>query len=49
MYPNIFCSMCLVHTLNLFINDIIKLKEYDYKWIGALYKKGKSDKIYYQS
>jgi hypothetical protein len=33
---------CLVHTLNLLMHDIIKLKEHDYKWIGALYKKGKS-------
>jgi hypothetical protein len=31
-----------VHTLNLLMHDIIKLKEHDYKWIGALYKKGKS-------
>lgn len=40
-YPNIFWSDCLVHTLNLFMHDIIKMKEHDYKWIGALYKKGK--------
>ena len=25
-YPNIFWSRCLVHTLNLLINNIIKLK-----------------------
>ena len=40
-YPNIFWSGCLVHTLNPLMNDIIKLKENDYKWIGELYKKGK--------
>lgn len=40
-YPNIFWSGCLVHTLNLLMHDIIKMKEHDYKWIGALYKKGK--------
>ena len=26
-YPNIFWSGCLVHTLNLLMHDIIKLKE----------------------
>ena len=31
----------MVHTLNLLMNDIIKLKENEYKWIGELYKKGK--------
>jgi len=41
MYPNIFWSVCLVHTLNLLMHDIIKMKNHDYKWIGALYKKGK--------
>ena len=40
-YPNIFWSGCLVHTLSLLMHDIIKIKENDYKWIGALYKKGK--------
>jgi hypothetical protein len=30
-----------VHTSNLLMHDIIKLKEHDYEWIGALYKKGK--------
>ena len=40
-YPNIFWSGCLVHTLNLLVHDIIKIKENDYRWIGALYKKGK--------
>jgi hypothetical protein len=41
MYPNIFWSGCLVHTLNLLMHDIIKMKDHDYKWIGALYKRGK--------
>ena len=40
-YPNIFWFGCLVHTLNLLMHDIMKLKENDYKWIGELYKKGK--------
>jgi hypothetical protein len=40
-YANIFWSGCLVHTLNLLMHDIIKMKEHDYKWIGALYKKCK--------
>ena len=40
-YPNIFWSGCMVHTLNLLMHDIIKLKENEYKWIGELYKKGK--------
>ena len=31
----------MVHTLNLLMHDIIKLKENEYKWIGELYKKGK--------
>ena len=33
-YLNIFLSGCLVHTLNLLMHDIIKMKENDYKWIG---------------
>ena len=41
-YPNIFWSGCLVHMLNLLLHDIIKIKENDYKWIGALYNNGKS-------
>jgi hypothetical protein len=41
MYPNIFWSRCLVHTLNLLMHDIIKMKDHDYKWIGALCKRGK--------
>ena len=40
-YPNIFCSKCLVPTLNLLMHDLIKLKENESKWIGELYKKGK--------
>ena len=40
-YPNLFWSGCLVHTLNLLMHDIIKLKENEYKWIDELYKKGK--------
>ena len=39
-YPNIFWSGCMVHTLNLLMHDIIKLKENEYKWIGELYKIG---------
>ena len=49
-YPNIFCSGCLVHTLNLLLHDIVKNKNEQYQWIGDLYKKGKkNDKIYYKS
>ena len=40
-YPNIFSFGCLVHTLNLLMHDIIKMKENDYTWIGSLYKKEK--------
>eukprot|EP00253_Pinus_taeda_P019274 PITA_19274 len=40
-YPNIFWSRCLVHTLNLLMNDVVKNKNEQYKWIGDLYKKGK--------
>jgi hypothetical protein len=40
-YLNIFWSGCLVHTLNLLMHDIIKIKDHDYRWIGALYKRGK--------
>jgi hypothetical protein len=40
-YPNIFWSGCLVHTMNLLMHDIIKMKDHDYRWIGALYKRGK--------
>ena len=39
-YPNIFYSRCLVHTMNLLMHDIIKMKDHDYRWIGALYKRG---------
>jgi hypothetical protein len=45
MYPNIFRFGCFVHALNLLMNDIIKMKDHDYKWICALYKKGKSDNL----
>jgi hypothetical protein len=41
MYPNIFWSGCLVHTMNLLMHDIIKMKDHDYRRIGALYKRGK--------
>jgi hypothetical protein len=41
VYHSIFCFGWLVHTLNLLMHDIIRLKEHDYKWIDALYKKGK--------
>jgi hypothetical protein len=40
-YPNIFWSGCLVHTMNLLMHDIIKMKDHDYRWIGALYNRGK--------
>jgi hypothetical protein len=40
-YPNIFWSRCLVHTMNLLMHGIIKMKNHDYRWIGALYKRGK--------
>ena len=40
-YPNIFWSGCLVHTLNLLMHDIVKMKDPSYRWIGALYKRGK--------
>ena len=30
-YPNIFWSGCMVHTLNLLMHGIIKLKENEYK------------------
>jgi hypothetical protein len=32
----IFWSGCLVHTMNLLMHDIIKMKDHDYRWIGAL-------------
>ena len=35
-YTNIFWSGCLVHTLNLLMHDIVKMKEPSYRWIGAL-------------
>jgi hypothetical protein len=41
MYPNIFWSRYLLRTLNLLMHDIIKIKDHDYKWIGALYKRAK--------
>jgi hypothetical protein len=41
-YPNIFWLRCLVQTLNLLMHDIIKMKDHDYRWIGALYKRGKT-------
>jgi hypothetical protein len=41
MYPNIFWSRCLVHTLNLLMHDIINMKDQDYKWISAFYKRRK--------
>ena len=40
-YPNIFWSRCLVHTLNLLMHDIVKMKDPSYQWIGVLYKRGK--------
>ena len=40
-YPNIFWSRCLVHTLNILMHDIIKMKDHDYSQIDSLYKKGK--------
>jgi hypothetical protein len=40
-YPNIFWSGCLVHTMNLLMHDIIKMKDHDYRCISALYKRGK--------
>ena len=40
-YPNIFWSRCLVHTLNLLMHGIVKMKDPSYQWIGALYKRGK--------
>jgi predicted aconitase with swiveling domain len=39
--PNIFWPGCLVHAMNLLMHDIIKMKDHDYRWIGALYKRGK--------
>jgi hypothetical protein len=27
--------------MNLLMHDIIKMKDHDYRWIGALYKRGK--------
>jgi hypothetical protein len=48
-YPNIFWSSCLVHTLNLLMHDVVKMKDHDHKWIGALYKREENDKTYYQS
>jgi hypothetical protein len=41
MYPNIFWLGCLVHTMNLLMHDIIKMKDHDYRWIGDLYKRRK--------
>ena len=38
-YPNIFRSVCLVHTLNLLMHDIVKMKDPSYRWIGVLYKR----------
>ena len=40
-YPNIFWSGCLLHTLNLLMHDIVKMKDPSYRWIGAWYKRGK--------
>ena len=40
-YPNIFWSGCLVHTLNLLMHGIVKMKDPSYQWIGALYKRCK--------
>jgi hypothetical protein len=40
-YPNIFWSGFLVHTMNLLMHDIIKMKDHDYRWIGSLCKRGK--------
>jgi hypothetical protein len=40
-YPIIFWSRCLVHILNLLMHDIVNMKDDDYKWIDALYKRGK--------
>jgi hypothetical protein len=31
-----------MHTLNIMMHDIIKLNKHDCKWIGALYRQGKS-------
>ena len=39
-YTNIFWSGCLVHTLNLLMHDIVKMKDPSYRWIGSLYKRG---------
>ena len=39
-YPNIFWSGCLVH-MNLLMHDIVKMKDPSYRWIAALYKRGK--------
>jgi hypothetical protein len=41
MYPNVFWLRCLAHTLNLLMDDINKMKDHGYKWIGSLCKKGK--------
>jgi hypothetical protein len=41
MYLYIFWLGCLGHTLDLLMHDIIKIKDHDYQWIGALYMKGK--------
>jgi hypothetical protein len=40
-YPNIFWSGCLVQTMNLLMHDINKMKDHHYRWIDALYKRGK--------
>ena len=40
-YPNIFWSRWLVHTWNLLMHDIVKMKDPSYRWIGTLYKRGK--------
>ena len=31
----------MVHTLNLLMHDTVKMKDPSYRWIGALYKRGK--------
>ena len=38
-YPKISWSGCLVHTLNLLMHDIVKMKDPSYRWICALYKR----------
>ena len=40
-HPNIFWSGCLVHTLNLLMHAIFKMKDPSYRRIGALYKRGR--------